>query len=52
LTLGLSQRAIANRLDLAVNTVRTHTRNIQLKLRVHSNLEAVSFWLSHRSHVG
>jgi DNA-binding NarL/FixJ family response regulator len=52
LTLGLSQRAIANRLNLAVNTVRTHTRNIQLKLRVHSNLEAVSFWLSHRSHVG
>jgi DNA-binding NarL/FixJ family response regulator len=50
LTMGLSQRVIANRLNLAVNTVRTHTRNIQLKLRVHSNLEAVSLWLSHRSH--
>jgi DNA-binding NarL/FixJ family response regulator len=50
LTMGLSQRAIANRLNLAVNTVRTHTRNIQLKLRVHSNLEAVSLWLARRSH--
>ncbi len=46
---GLSHRAIADELHLAVNTVRTHTRNIQLKLNVHSNLEAVSFALGRMS---
>ncbi|HLI15087.1 MAG TPA: response regulator transcription factor [Acidimicrobiales bacterium] len=39
---GLGHQEIADRLHLAVNTVRTHTRNIQLKLNVHSNLAAVS----------
>jgi DNA-binding NarL/FixJ family response regulator len=39
---GLSHAAIAKRLHLAVNTVRTHTHNLQTKLNVHSNLAAVS----------
>ena len=44
---GLSNRAIAEELHIAVNTVRTHTHNIQLKLNVHSNLAAVAFALGH-----
>ncbi len=39
---GCGHAAIAQRLNLAVNTVRTHTRNIQTKLGVHSNIAAVS----------
>lgn len=39
---GLSHRAIATRLNIAVNTVRTHTHNIQLKWGVHSNLAIVA----------
>jgi len=39
---GCGHAAIARRLSLAVNTVRTHTRNIQTKLGVHSNVAAVS----------
>lgn len=39
---GLTHAEIADRLHVAVNTVRTHTRNIQMKLLVHSNLAAVS----------
>jgi DNA-binding NarL/FixJ family response regulator len=42
---GMSHRAIAEELHIAVNTVRTHTHNIQLKLNVHSNLAAVAFAL-------
>lgn len=39
---GLERKAIAQRLHLSPNTVRTHVRNILSKLDVHSTLEAVS----------
>ena len=39
---GLDRVAIANRLFLSINTVRTHNKNILAKLEVHSSLEAVS----------
>ncbi len=45
---GCGHAAIAERLNLAVNTVRTHTRNIQTKLGVHSNIAAVSVALEER----
>ena len=38
---GLSARDIADHLDVAVNTVRTHTHRIFRKLGVHGRLEAV-----------
>ncbi len=38
---GLDQAAIARRLFLSVNTVRTHRRRTLTKLGVHSSLEAV-----------
>jgi DNA-binding NarL/FixJ family response regulator len=51
---GLDRPAIAGRLYLSLNTVRTHVRNILAKLEVHSGLEAVSIALSHgmRPHPG
>jgi DNA-binding NarL/FixJ family response regulator len=39
---GLNHAAIAERLLLSTNTVRTHTHNLQKKLNVHSGLAAVS----------
>jgi DNA-binding NarL/FixJ family response regulator len=39
---GLNHAELARRLHVTVNTVRTHTRNIQIKLDVHSNLSAVA----------
>jgi len=39
---GLDRAAIADRLYLSINTVRTHSKNILSKLGVHSSLEAVS----------
>lgn len=42
---GLDRRAIAERLYLSVNTVRTHTQHLLGKLRVHSALEAVAIAL-------
>lgn len=39
---GLDRAAIAARLYLSINTVRTHNKNILAKLGVHSSLEAVS----------
>lgn len=38
---GLSNQAIAERLTLSVNTVRTHVQNVLDKLGAHSKLEAV-----------
>ncbi|MDD7940862.1 response regulator transcription factor [Actinomycetospora lutea] len=38
---GLSARDVADHLDVAVNTVRTHTHRIFRKLGVHGRLEAV-----------
>lgn len=42
---GLDRAAIAARLFLSVNTVRTHIKNLFGKLEVHSSLEAVSLAL-------
>lgn len=39
---GMDRAAVAQRLFLSINTVRTHTKNILSKLDVHSSLEAVS----------
>jgi DNA-binding NarL/FixJ family response regulator len=39
---GDSRNRIAERLNLAPNTVRTHQQNIMAKLGVHSTLEAVA----------
>jgi DNA-binding NarL/FixJ family response regulator len=39
---GSTQREIAQQLHLSVNTVRTHSHNLQKKLNVHSALAAVS----------
>jgi len=45
---GTGRRQIAERLNLTVNTVRTHLQNIMAKLGVHSALEVVALtraWL-------
>lgn len=39
---GLNRASIARRLMLSVNTVRTHTQNLLVKLEVHTSIEAVS----------
>jgi DNA-binding NarL/FixJ family response regulator len=39
---GLGHRAIAQRLAVSANTVRTHSQNLQRKLNVHSALAAVA----------
>ncbi len=39
---GLNHAELARRLYVTVNTIRTHTRNIQMKLDVHSTLGAVA----------
>lgn len=39
---GLSNQAIADRLTLSINTVRTHVQTVLTKLRAHSKLEAVA----------
>jgi DNA-binding NarL/FixJ family response regulator len=38
---GLSNQAIASRLTLSINTVRTHVQSVLRKLNAHSKLEAV-----------
>ena len=43
---GLDRRAIAQRLQLSANTVRTHVQRVLAKLQVHSSLEAVALALS------
>jgi DNA-binding NarL/FixJ family response regulator len=47
LTCGLATRRIAQELRLTYHTVRTHIRNLLIKLGVHSQLEAVHFALEH-----
>jgi DNA-binding NarL/FixJ family response regulator len=42
LSLGYDNEAVARRLTMSPNTVRTHVQNILSKLKVHSKLEAVS----------
>ena len=39
---GFDRPSIARQLEISLNTVRTHTKNILAKLGVHSSLEAVS----------
>lgn len=46
---GLDRTAIAERLYLSANTVRTHVQNILAKLQVHSSLEAVALALRSRA---
>ena len=45
---GLSGDAIARKLDVSGNTVRTHVQNILSKLQVHSRLEAATLAVRHR----
>ena len=42
LSAGLSNKEIADRLYISLNTVRTHTKNINSKLNVHSRTKAVA----------
>jgi LuxR family maltose regulon positive regulatory protein len=42
LSTGLSNQEIADRLYISLNTVRTHTKNINSKLNVHSRTQAVA----------
>jgi DNA-binding NarL/FixJ family response regulator len=42
---GLSRREIAARLDVSVNTVRSHSQHMLSKLGVHTTLEAVTLML-------
>jgi DNA-binding NarL/FixJ family response regulator len=47
LTIGWSNRRIAEATQLSYLTVRSHTQNLLLKLGVHSQLEAVAFAVEH-----
>jgi two-component system, NarL family, nitrate/nitrite response regulator NarL len=42
---GLTRREIAARLNVSVNTIRTHSQNVLSKLGVHTTLEAVTMVL-------
>ena len=42
LTDGLSYKMVADRMQITMNTVRTHIRNIYTKLQVHSKAEVIS----------
>jgi two-component system, NarL family, nitrate/nitrite response regulator NarL len=44
---GLTGHAIADRLGISANTVRTHVQSILTKLQVHSRLEAATFAVRH-----
>jgi ATP/maltotriose-dependent transcriptional regulator MalT len=39
---GLTNQEIAERLFISLNTVRTHTKNINSKLDVHSRTQAIA----------
>lgn len=42
MTDGLSYKMIADRMQITMNTVRTHIRNVYTKLQVHSKAEVIS----------
>ena len=42
ITAGFSNQEIADRLFISLNTVRTHTKNINAKLNVHSRTQAIA----------
>lgn len=44
---GATSHAIARRLGVSHNTVRTHIQNVLIKLQVHSRLEAAAFAFRH-----
>ena len=44
---GLHTDAVADRLRISRNTVRTHVQSIFAKLQVHSRLEAATFAVRH-----
>lgn len=44
---GARSEAIAKRMSISPNTVRTHVQNILTKLQVHSRLEAAAFAVRH-----
>jgi DNA-binding NarL/FixJ family response regulator len=46
---GLDRAAIAERLFISMNTVRTHAQNVFAKLQVHSSIEAVAIERRSRS---
>jgi len=45
---GAGGQAIARRLGISPNTVRTHVQSILMKLQVHSRLQAATFAVRHR----
>jgi two-component system nitrate/nitrite response regulator NarL len=45
---GTSSAAMAERLGINLNTVRTHVQGVLTKLQVHSRLEAAAFAVRHR----
>jgi DNA-binding NarL/FixJ family response regulator len=47
LAVGASSQAIARRLSISANTVRTHVQSILTKLQLHSRLEAAAFAIRH-----
>lgn len=47
LVAGLGSRAIADELQISMNTVRTHVQSVLTKLQVHSRLEAAAFAVRH-----
>lgn len=51
LTQGLGNKEIAVRLDISVNTVKTHLKNVFKKLGVKSRLEVMRVALSSDSYV-
>jgi two-component system nitrate/nitrite response regulator NarL len=44
---GMQGEAIARKLGISRNTVRTHVQSILTKLQVHSRLEAATFAVRH-----
>lgn len=47
LVAGLGSRAMAEKLQISTNTVRTHVQSVLTKLQVHSRLEAAAFAVRH-----